>query len=240
MLTQHRQRQPGSHPLDVAGWSLDEDFPVFPIGSKPKRLLICPDTATEPFLIPGHKYLFKVASGWQAHQMWSEIVAYELSRALALSVPPCFAAFDSNADQAGVLIEFFYGYPNDPKPPQLVHGSDLLQRILREGQYQKKAGRPHTFRTNLTLCRALGVPDATSWWAKTFGFDAVIGNTDRHPDNWGVLVSHEQPEKLAFEIAPIFDNGTSLGMNLPMRSFVRLGHPVGLANISHGERTIAA
>ena len=44
--------------IDVDEWSVDEDFPIFPVGSKPKRLIRCPERAPQPFLIPGHSYLF--------------------------------------------------------------------------------------------------------------------------------------------------------------------------------------
>jgi hypothetical protein len=52
--------------IEVGEWSVDEDFPIFPIGSKPKRLLRCPEQAPQPFLIPGHPYLFKVAHDWRS------------------------------------------------------------------------------------------------------------------------------------------------------------------------------
>ncbi|MET4043104.1 hypothetical protein ABIC03_004816 [Bradyrhizobium sp. RT6a] len=42
-------------------------------------------------------------------------------------------------------------------------------------------------------------------------FDALIGNTDRHPQNWGFLVKRIQPEEIDLELAPVFDNGTSFG-----------------------------
>jgi hypothetical protein len=44
-------------------------------------------------------------------------------------------------------------------------------------------------------------------------FDALIGNTDRHQDNWGFIfglppdASSRRPSRMA----PLFDNGTSLG-----------------------------
>jgi HipA-like C-terminal domain len=215
MLTMHRVRQAGPQPLDIAAWSLDEDYPVFPVGSKPKRLVVCPQDATAPFLIPGHKYLFKAAKGWQSQQLWSEIVAYELARPLGLTVPPCFVALDSKTDEMGVLIEFFYGYPGDQTPPRFIAGSDLLQRVYTQpAEYDQKTGRPHWFRFNVALCRALQIDGSTMWWAKTFPFDTLIGNTDRHPENWGVLFTLIDPKRPSPEMAPIFDNGTSLAYEI--------------------------
>lgn len=30
--------------------------------------------------------------------------------------------------------------------------------------------------------------DGQRWWAETIAFDAIIGNTDRHSENWGFLI----------------------------------------------------
>jgi hypothetical protein len=60
------------------------------------------------------------------------VIAYELSRPLGLPVPPSFVAVDSASNEVGVLVEFFYGDPDDPTPPRFVHGSDITQRLLPE------------------------------------------------------------------------------------------------------------
>lgn len=197
-------------PIDVSRWPSDEDYPVFPIGSKPKRLLICPASQSDPFLIPGHKYLFKVASGWQKYQIWSEIISYEIAKYIGISVPPCFCAIDSNSMDFGVLVEFFYGYPRENKSERLIHASDLLQRV-GANKYDQKTGRPHYFRQNVAISRAfVGSEKSFEWWGTTFAFDALIGNTDRHPENWGFVINGAGDQRQT-SFAPIFDNGTSLG-----------------------------
>src|SRR4051794_34921865 len=105
------QQLPGQV-VAVDGWRLDEDHPVFPVGLKPKRLLVSPEAAAHPFLVANHRYLFKVASGWQSQQTWSEVIAYEIAKVVGLSVPPAFIAFDSATGETGVLVEFFYGHPD--------------------------------------------------------------------------------------------------------------------------------
>src|SRR5947209_8215122 len=37
--------------IDVASWEMDEQFGIFPVGSKPKRLMRCPEGVEDPFLI---------------------------------------------------------------------------------------------------------------------------------------------------------------------------------------------
>jgi hypothetical protein len=59
-------QQPGQI-IDIAGWRPDEDFPIFPVGSKPKRAVFSPDSGVYPFIVPDHRYLFKISSGWRVH-----------------------------------------------------------------------------------------------------------------------------------------------------------------------------
>src|ERR1700712_5724858 len=76
----------------VSGWTPGDDASIFPVGSKPKRLVLCPENINLPFLIPGHRYLFKTTHGWREQQLWSEVIAYEFSKLCGIEVPPCFAA----------------------------------------------------------------------------------------------------------------------------------------------------
>jgi hypothetical protein len=110
---------------------------------------------------------------------------------------------------AGILIEFFYDYPNEPEPARLVHATDVIHRV-RGGQ---RTDRPHGVRTNVRICRGLGLRNAIEWWGRVITFDALIGNTDRHPENWGFLVRRipGSPPAHTLAFAPAFDNGTSLG-----------------------------
>jgi len=63
-------------------------------------------------------------------------------------------------------------------------------------------------------------------------FDALIGNTDRHQDNWGLLWIHKADGGRSVRPAPVFDNGTSLGHEIIERKLTdftdaeRLSHYV--------------
>jgi hypothetical protein len=192
--------------VDVSGWLADEDNPVFPVGSQPKTLLICPANPPCEGLIPNHRYLFKTAAGWQAGQLWAEVFASQFAKVVDVDVPRSYIGRDGKGT-LGALVEFFFGYPGEDTPERFVHASDLLQRSLID----KKRGRPHSVKSNVDICRALGIKDARAWWTKVLIFDALIGNTDRHPDNWGVLARVDQVRSRTFRLAPAFDNGTSLG-----------------------------
>ncbi len=138
--------------------------------------------------------------------MWCEVIAYELSFLFNVAVPPAFVSIDSSSDQAGALIELFYPYPAAKRTIRLVHAADFMQRNFAGGS----KGRPHALRENLVICRALGAPDPLRWWARAILFDTLIGNTDRHSENWGFLIEGTQDAR-HFSLAPLYDNGTSLG-----------------------------
>jgi hypothetical protein len=195
----------------VSEWARDDDNPVFPVGANPKRLLVCPTPAPHQDLIAGHRYLFKSAKGWKAGQLWSELIAFQLSKPTGVHVPRCFVAIDEHTGEVGALVEFFYGYPGDETGLRFTHGSDLTQAVITD----KKRGRPHSVLYNVRLCRALRVSSPEIWWGKALAFDALIGNTDRHPDNWGLLVRLGVDAPPQYAMAPAFDNGTSLGYEIP-------------------------
>lgn len=198
-------QQPPGEVVLIGGWYPDEDSPRFPLGRKPKRFLTCPGSVHQPYLVPGHRYLFKEAEGAKAQQVWSEIIAYEIGRHTGVPVPPAFAAVDEKTGTAGVLIEFFYGWPNEATPARFVHAIERFQGmglVVDENR--------GSLRDNIALSRSHKVDGWDRWWAEVLAFDALIGNTDRHSENWGFLIRRPIGGESEYSLAPAFDNGTSL------------------------------
>ena len=204
----HRDRQPNDAVVDVAAWSVDEETARLP-GSKPKVTVICPADEARSFLNPGHGYVLKLADvgNRRAIQLWSEIIAYEISRVVGADVPPALVAINSEDNSIGALIEFFYPYPRRDITIRYVHGADRMQGRFTD----EKRGRPHALRDNLRWSRVYEVPDYLPWWSDAIVFDALIGNVDRHAENWGFLIRAGGETVMA----PLYDNGTSLGWNYP-------------------------
>ncbi len=216
------EQSPGAI-VNLADWEL-EDNPFSLQGARPKRVFICPPKPPHPFLIGGHRYLFKEPSGRFAPQIWSEIIAYEISRDIRIPVPPAFAALGPGNGSPGVLIEFFYDHPGDV-PRRYVDGIELLQGAGFATNF-KRGSLLH----NVQLSRSLGVPAAKEWWARTIAFDAVIGNVDRHSRNWGILINPYR-EAARYELAPAFDNGSSLGYNFPDEALAEQTRPNAIASL---------
>jgi hypothetical protein len=199
-------------PIDVAEWRLDEDFGVYPEGARAKEARFAPTDPAQPVLIGGRRYLFKLSRRAYVQQFWAEVISYRIGCLLGFSVPPSFGAWNSQTGVCGALIEWFFVDGQEVA----VSGGDFLQRI--QPGFDRQRGTTHNLHDNERLMRALVpalglVTDWRAWWVGALLFDALIGNTDRHQDNWSIIVElAAQPPRC--RLSPYFDNGTSLGFEL--------------------------
>lgn len=195
--------------FDVSDWEPDPQYFVFPQGARAKDAFIAPDSPSDSVLVPGKRYLFKHSRQCYPDQFWGEIIAYRVGCYMGLNVPPAFVAFNSRTDQSAALIEWFY---EDGKE-EFTHAGDLLQNI--QPNFDREKGTSHNLMANsfmlrlYTMFRVLN-EDWRQWWVDALLFDALIGNTDRHQDNWGLIFTAAPKGRVA-RMSPLFDNGTSLG-----------------------------
>ncbi len=207
--------------IDIAHWPVHDEYEVFPVGARDKSLRICPADTNLEFCIPNHKYLFKEAiksardSRLNRHpdQYFAEIIAFKIGRLMQLNIPPAFVAINSETGEPGAIIEWFIGYDNDIKE-RFTPGGDHMQAMIQG--YDRKKGRQHNLTSITTFCRGLAQQGKlkTNWkeyWGLCLCFDALIGNTDRHQENWGVIWNESDGTA---KLSPYFDNGTSLGHEL--------------------------
>ncbi len=132
---------------------------------------------------------------------------------LEIPVPPAFVAYDSDNNVCGALIEWFVDCPGEPEE-RFVSGGDIMASEIFG--FDRKKGKQHNFISIEKYLSALNrkgcrVIDWLGYWCEMLLFDALIGNTDRHQDNWGLLWAQKQP---CVRMAPVFDNGTSLGYEI--------------------------
>lgn len=196
--------------IDIANWLPDKEFQNYPIGARPKTAVFPPKDCNLHFIKNSRRYLFKRSYYRYPDQFWCEIIAYYIGRLLSVQAPPAFVAYYSSKpqQQCGALIEWFY----EDDQEHLVHGGEFLQSIIP--QYDRKKGEQHNFQTVTKLCEFfsrlkrpwLFDQNWSQYWGEIFLFDTLIGNTDRHQDNWGFLFGASN-----IKLAPLFDNGTSLG-----------------------------
>ena len=179
-----------------------------PIGSKAKFWFRDPTDHS--------RWLFKYArDGTGEH--WAEKIAAELAELIGL--PHAIVELARLDSEPGIATRDF---TSDQRRKHLVHGNELLFRL--DATYPKERGyhvREHTLdAVRRAIKQSQAVLPSWPWpvgvvtaWEGFVGYlllDAWIGNTDRHHQNWGVLVEASGYATLA----PTFDHASSLGREI--------------------------
>ena len=124
-------------------------------------------------------------------------------------------------DQTGCAVRSFLA-----KDETLIHGNELLAGTIGGYDKEKMRGQSdYNFENIVTALETCFPGDrlrevAASRIVGYLVFDALVGNTDRHHENWGItMYLRKQPEEEAdlvygIKIAPTFDHGSSLGREL--------------------------
>lgn len=210
--------------VDVSHWSIG-DLTPYSEGARDKSLLESPVKPAQEFIIPSHKYLLKKTYSVKGsdsvlyEQYWNEVIAYKLGQVLQVKVPPAFVAHyqrEGSEPFYGSLIEWFYDFGGNDTSRR---GGDVITRYI-EG-YDTSKGELHNFQTLVEIFNEEQVENWLQDLTEMLTFDAIIGNTDRHQDNWQILDYTREGKRL---LSPAFDNGTSLGY------FIRYDHLDGWEN----------
>nr|WP_240348946.1 HIRAN domain-containing protein [Pectobacterium aquaticum] len=207
--------------IDVSLWREDDEHAIFPYGARDKMMLWSPSDPPEG-IKANWPYLFKQSREAYPEQFWGETIAYIVGEAMHVNVPPAYPAFKKSEEvgiEHGALIEWFY----DVSSQVFVHASEFFFSLIKD--FDKDSGCHHNFVDLVRICRRFslnGVFDKThlswaNWLMGMIIFDALIGNTDRHQENWGFIFeptkSEDGPKGIG-HLAPLFDNGTSLGCEM--------------------------
>ena len=144
---------------------------------------------------------------------WSEKVACDLCRLLDL--PHVDYDLAIWKDKNGVICPTCV-----PTDGRLVHGNELLAQLLPEyPQQQVRRVSQYTLENVFAILQSPEIKTPMAWTPLTEGFEAVdvfvgylmfdawIANTDRHHENWALVVSSEAMTHLA----PTYDHASSLG-----------------------------
>ena len=142
-------------------------------------------------------------------QFWCEIIAYRFGRIIGVDVPPAHIGlstiYEKGVETYAALIEWFY----DESKDVYITGEQIMVGLIED--FDTKKGRKH----NLKTIRGFFKDDkeALNYWARVLTFDTLIGNTDRHQENWGLILKNAKLNpKGSGKIypSPAFDNGTAL------------------------------
>lgn len=161
------------------------------------------------------KKLFKV--GKVHGENWAEILAYKLSKLLNIPAaeykPVTFIIADKST--RGTLSPNFVG-----DGERLINANELLSDWLGSNQYdqtKRYKHRAYTFSHSLALFKELDQKiqpkNSLQPVQQMIGyliFDVLVGNQDRHHENWGFISSIEG----SLYLAPSYDHGASLACRL--------------------------
>ncbi len=148
---------------------------------------------------------------------WAEKVACEICALLDL--PHAQYDFARWGSREGVVTTTFV-----PEGGRLISGNELLSRIHENSEsLARYERREHRVNTCLAICGGSPVelPDGynaseaivtgADVMAGYLMLDCLIGNQDRHDENWGLVWCPFGPRRLW--LAPTYDHASSLGRN---------------------------
>lgn len=160
------------------------------------------------------RWLFKFARA-NTGEHWAEKIAGEVARLLEVSAASIELA-EFNGER-GVASRSFV----DPsKGEVLIHGNEVLAgQVLGYDKTKRFRQSDHTVENILTAIGKVFTDSERVTQLRTLaGFlvlDAVVANTDRHHENWGLLQRpKEGGDTRELLVAPSFDHASSLGREL--------------------------
>ena len=157
------------------------------------------------------RWLFKYPQGGTG-QHWAEKIAAEIAGSIGIPRAGVeLAVF--NGDRGSATKSFAHdGF-------ELIHGNQILAAFVHDYDAQKRFRHSdHTIHNVLSAVDRVFEEDAAKRKAKELMaayvvLDALIGNTDRHHENWGVLLRRKRDNWVG-GLAPSFDHASSLGREL--------------------------
>lgn len=154
-------------------------------------------------------------------QHWAEKIAAEIAR--CLGIPHAVVELATFEGERGSASRSFA-----VRGRQLFHGNEAIALMIPYDADKRFGQSAHTLdnilRTIGSVFRSeAGAAAARRLFAAYVVLDALIGNTDRHHENWGFSVRRTRTGHRGF-LAPSFDHASSLGRELRDEKRERLLH----------------
>jgi len=196
-----------AEPYPIFELKTDRPALIEQLGSKPKFWFRLADDE--------QPWLFKFArEGTGKH--WAKKIAAEL--AVKIELPAARVELAEFTGKRGLASRSFV---RRMEGFDLVHGDELLAGHVI-GYDRTKVFRQSSHSIS-NIVQAIGAvfPEAgardaqLTRFARLMVLDALIGNTDRHHQNWGILRRVRPNGGIEHEVAPSFDHASALGRNVP-------------------------
>lgn len=151
---------------------------------------------------------------------WSEKIAAEFATLLDIS-----AATVELSEYSGKRGCACLSFLDHQKRDVLIHGNEILAGQVLGYDIKKRFHQSQHTLENIqaAICSLFKDPEINekilTHLASYLVLDALIGNTDRHHENWGLMLTqtpqgNESKILLKLQVAPTFDHASSLGREL--------------------------
>lgn len=178
-------------PINISHWS---PLPWYSTGgTRAKKYLHNPDD--------NKTYYFKKSIDKYPFEFWSEIIAYELGKQLKLDVLRYDVAVFN--DEIGCVSQSMI----DPDKEELIEIGKYLQAFDNTfSPDDKKLRNQYTFQLIEGSLQSFKLDSFMEKLLEVIVFDALIGNSDRHQENWAFIGNYSLLSKSIDEITYAVDN----------------------------------
>ncbi|MED1784254.1 HipA domain-containing protein [Brevibacillus fortis] len=208
--------------VDITGWTFEE---LNVSGSKEKRWYRFPNNNKLglfklPVSITSDTW---IAVDEMSGEMWSEKIASEIGNIMGFDVhqveigsinvdDEIIKYYGLNPDKikSGIIYGAFCHSFLHEGVESLIEGADMIMEIDYTYDRSDLKGQLEVYSYDL-LTRLFNKYNYLDELYKMIVFDTLIGNTDRHQDNFGII-RNEFTHGIRF--APLYDNSSSLGREL--------------------------
>jgi hypothetical protein len=168
------------------------------------------------------KFIAKLGSKWYPVESVTEHLTTRVGQTLGV----CMAESQLRVIRGQVwFLSRYFLCPEE----SLTHGIEVYrdqlgQEMVDQIAHERREQEFYTFQTTLAAFRdsfSLYHEAIAERFVEMLAFDALVGNNDRHPANWGVIVSIRQGKPPRF--APVYDSARGLFWNnseLRVRQFL--------------------
>jgi hypothetical protein len=158
--------------IDISEWQF-QPYAAVPIGKRVKNVVINPSNNCE--------YYFKEPENKYPWEHWTEIAASKIGLYFGFNVLDYNVGISNN--RVGCISLSMVD-----EEDELIHGQQLLTQI--RPKFEKKKGTDHTFQLIDEVFKNNNSINSTFGdFLKMLVFDSIIGNRDRHQQNWGFIRS---------------------------------------------------
>jgi hypothetical protein len=150
-------------------------------GTRDKKIYLNPEDGELYYF----KQSFKKGQRDYKYEFWSEIIASEIGKLLDFDILPYDIAIRGN------LIGCISKSMINPASEELIEGGKYLQAFDNNFNPENiKERNKYTFQLIRNSLDTLGREKHIKDLVKVIVFDALIGNSDRHQENWAIINVH--------------------------------------------------